>query len=127
MNLLQQAGTAIYGQENWRIIIDDLHLNERTVRRFMNGQAEIPPTLRREIEALLLDRYNRMTEIAKMLTAMSGATVEWPTGLKPFTHSMICKKCGHPLMRDTDMGFVSILGGGDKAGNYHHGCAPPDK
>lgn len=68
MNLLQQAGTVLYGEENWRLIADDLHLNERTVRRFLNGQAEVPLTLKREIEGLLRDRLARMAEIEKMLT-----------------------------------------------------------
>lgn len=54
--LLRKAGEALYGQQWQSALARDLKVADRTVRRWANGEFDMPPGLGGELRALLDDR-----------------------------------------------------------------------
>lgn len=66
-DILTQAGQALYG-ERWQTPLShDLHTSDRTVRRWVSGQTDVPWGVMAEIRGLLLARG---VEIQKLITDM---------------------------------------------------------
>lgn len=60
MTLLRDIGEALYG-ESWQAgLADALGVNQRTVRRWAAGTAEMPDGVREEINVLLAQRAGEL-------------------------------------------------------------------
>lgn len=56
LELLNECGAALYGPRFQRELARDLGVNERTVRRWVAGDTEIPVGVLADLERLLVER-----------------------------------------------------------------------
>lgn len=63
MTLLRDIGEALYGQAWQTALADALGVNQRTVRRWAAGTAEMPDGVREEINTLLAERAGELHDL----------------------------------------------------------------
>ena len=66
-DLLQEAGAALYGPR-WRLdLAKALDVNERTIRRWAEGQWPVPATVWPEIRTLLTERGAALAHVRRRI------------------------------------------------------------
>lgn len=65
--LLIEAAEALFGPAYKLPLAEALGVNERTLRRWLNGEAEIPPGVWRDLERLAVERRQRLDQLIERL------------------------------------------------------------
>lgn len=65
--LLVEAADTLFGPNHSRPLGEALGVNERTVRRWLNGDAEIPPGVWRDVERLAQERRQMLDDLIERL------------------------------------------------------------
>lgn len=65
LDLLTRAGRTLYG-ERWQTpLAGDLRTSDRTVRRWVSGQTEVPPAVVAELRGLLMSRGVAISDLLR--------------------------------------------------------------
>jgi hypothetical protein len=65
--LLQQVGEALYGPRWQSDLARDLEIDDRSIRRYLAGEREIPDDMPDQLRQVLADRRAALDRAAKLL------------------------------------------------------------
>lgn len=65
--LLRQAGEALHGANWTSALATDLGVADRTMRRWMNGTADIPPGIAADLLRLIDELQTNLSELTRQL------------------------------------------------------------
>ena len=65
--LLRKVGRALYGRVYKRALSEDLGINERTVRRWLKGEFNMPPDVSDKCRKLVIARIATLWNLRKEL------------------------------------------------------------
>ncbi len=66
-DLLREAGKALYGEQWQSALARAIGVNERTLRRWVTGKWDMPPSLTGDIAKICVERADALHEMAERL------------------------------------------------------------